>query len=69
MHIIGKIIGFLIAWVVGSLVFAMGLGSVVWFIGSMFGADWDYFAYIRGWFIGLLVLSMLVSMYNFGIGD
>ena len=65
MYIVGKIIGFIIASFVGAVL----VGSIVWFIGSVFGYEWDYFSYIKGWFIAVLIFDALISLYKFGIGE
>lgn len=58
----GRVIGMFIF----SFVAAVVLGSIAWFIGRVFGADWVYWTYIRGWFIIVLVLDFLANIYRFG---
>jgi hypothetical protein len=59
----------LATWLIGSFIVAVLLGSVVWFIGRMFGAEWVYWTYIRGWFIFALIVDAIIDLWNYATED
>jgi hypothetical protein len=61
-----KLTSKLLSWVVTSFFYAVVFGSVVWFAGHVFGADWVYWTFIRKFFIGMLVIDLVVMMYRIG---
>ncbi len=60
---ISKILKWVFTWFAGSLLLATVLGTGTWFILSMFGADLVYFRYIRGWFITILVIDIILDLW------
>ena len=50
-----------ITWVIGSFLFAVIVGSLVWFVASVFGKELDYFPYIRNWFIIVLAIDFVLD--------
>ena len=61
-----KVASWVFRWLVGSFLMAVFAGSITWFIGSIFGAEWGYFSWLRGWFIAMLIVDVLLDLYMYG---
>ncbi len=60
-----KTIGCFLGWVAGSLSIGVVVGSFVWFVGSIFGAGWDYFPYIQNWVWGVLIFDAVIRVASY----
>ena len=57
-----RFVRWFLGWIVGSFLVAVVLGSLFWFIASVFGKDMDYFSYIQNWFIAVLLVDFLIDV-------
>ena len=61
-------IGRLVVRIVINFLVAVIVGSVFWFVATVFGKELAYFEYIRNVFIIILLIDLVVEIVK-GLGD
>lgn len=55
-----------LAWVTYAFIYGVIFGTVAWFLGNLLGQDWDYFAAVRTWIIGIAIVDFIRDIYKYG---
>lgn len=61
-----RLVVWFLTWVIASFVLGIIAGTVAWFIGNLFGKEWEYFAAVRTWIIGIAVFDFIIDLYKYG---
>lgn len=59
-----RFIGSVLSMIISPFIVAVMVGSIVWFVGRVFGAEWVYWTYIRGWYVGLFIFNLLANIFK-----